>query len=29
MRNPFLLDGRHVLDEDKLTRAGVRYMSLS
>jgi UDPglucose 6-dehydrogenase len=29
MRNPFLLDGRHVLDEEKLTRAGLRYMSLS
>jgi UDPglucose 6-dehydrogenase len=29
MRNPFLLDGRHVLDREKLTRAGLRYMSLS
>src|SRR5579875_3046840 len=29
MRNPFLLDGRHALDREKLTRAGVRYMSIS
>jgi UDPglucose 6-dehydrogenase len=29
MRNPFLLDGRHVLDKEKLTRTGMRYMSLS
>src|SRR5882757_523923 len=29
MRSPFLLDGRHVLDKEKLTRAGMRYVSLS
>lgn len=29
MRNPFLLDGRHALDHEKLTRAGMRYMSIS
>jgi UDPglucose 6-dehydrogenase len=29
MRQPFLLDGRHVLDPDKLTKAGFRYVSLS
>jgi UDPglucose 6-dehydrogenase len=29
MRNPFLLDGRHALDREKLTRAGMRYMSIS
>jgi UDPglucose 6-dehydrogenase len=29
MRNPFLLDGRHVLDKEKLTHAGLRYMTLS
>jgi UDPglucose 6-dehydrogenase len=29
MRNPFLLDGRHALDRDKLMRAGMRYMSIS
>jgi UDPglucose 6-dehydrogenase len=28
MRNPFLLDGRHALDRDKLMRAGMRYMSI-
>ncbi len=29
MRHPFVLDGRHVLDRDKLTRAGLRYASIS
>ncbi|HMF75474.1 MAG TPA: UDP-glucose/GDP-mannose dehydrogenase family protein [Bryobacteraceae bacterium] len=29
MRTPFLLDGRHVLDKEKLTRAGFHYVSLS
>lgn len=29
MRNPFLLDGRHALDREKVTRAGMRYMSIS
>jgi UDPglucose 6-dehydrogenase len=29
MRNPFVLDGRHVLDRDKVIRAGMRYLSLS
>ena len=28
MRNPLLLDGRHALDREKLTRAGLRYVSL-
>ena len=29
MRNPFVLDGRHVLDREKLTRSGLRYVGLS
>jgi UDPglucose 6-dehydrogenase len=29
MRNAFVLDGRHILDSDKLTRAGMRYMTIS
>jgi UDPglucose 6-dehydrogenase len=29
MRNPLLLDGRHALDRDKLTRAGLHYVSIS
>ncbi len=29
MRNPFVLDGRHALDGDKLTRAGMRYSTIS
>ncbi|MBV8730698.1 MAG: UDP-glucose/GDP-mannose dehydrogenase family protein [Acidobacteriia bacterium] len=29
MRNPVILDGRHALDRDKLTRAGLRYVSIS
>jgi UDPglucose 6-dehydrogenase len=29
MRKPLMLDGRHVLEEDKLTRAGVHYVSIS
>ncbi len=28
MRNAFVLDGRHALDGDKLTRAGIRYMTI-
>jgi UDPglucose 6-dehydrogenase len=29
MRNRFILDGRHALDEEKLIRAGFRYMTIS
>ena len=29
MKSPFLLDGRHALDRDKITRAGFRYAALS
>ena len=29
MRNPFILDGRHSLDSDKLTRAGMRFTTIS
>jgi UDPglucose 6-dehydrogenase len=29
MRAPFVLDGRHVLDREKLTRVGMRYVSIS
>ena len=29
MRMPFLLDGRHALDREKLTRAGLRYATLN
>jgi UDPglucose 6-dehydrogenase len=29
MRYPFVLDGRHTLDKEKLTRAGMHYVSLS
>ena len=29
MRTPFLLDGRHGLDREKLTRAGLRYATLT
>ncbi len=29
MRNPFILDGRHALDREKLVRAGLRYVSMS
>jgi UDPglucose 6-dehydrogenase len=29
MRNPFLLDGRHALDAEKITRAGMRYTTIS
>jgi UDPglucose 6-dehydrogenase len=29
MRSPFVLDGRHTLDKEKLTRAGMRYVSIS
>jgi UDPglucose 6-dehydrogenase len=29
MRSPLILDGRHTLDKDKLTRAGMRYVSIS
>lgn len=28
MRNPLILDGRHALDHDKLTRAGLRYLNI-
>ncbi len=29
MRYPFILDGRHALDRDKLTRSGLHYVSIS
>lgn len=29
MRNPFVLDGRHALDGDKLIRSGMRYTTIS
>jgi UDPglucose 6-dehydrogenase len=29
MRNPFILDGRHILDREKLVRAGMRYSTIS
>jgi|GEM_PF-6414964 hypothetical protein len=29
MRHPFILDGRHALDKEKLTRAGMRYVALN
>jgi UDPglucose 6-dehydrogenase len=29
MRNPFLLDGRHSLDREKLMRAGMKYQAIS
>jgi UDPglucose 6-dehydrogenase len=29
MRNPFILDGRHSLDREKLNRAGIRYQTIS
>ncbi len=29
MRNPFVLDGRHALDRDKLVRAGIHYVTIS
>jgi UDPglucose 6-dehydrogenase len=29
MRSPLILDGRHTLDKEKLTRAGMRYVSIS
>ena len=29
MRSPYVLDGRHALDREKLTRAGIRYATLS
>ncbi len=29
MRNPFVLDGRHALDGEKLTRSGMRYTTIS
>ena len=29
MRSPFLLDGRHALDREKLTRAGVHYQAIN
>src|SRR5579875_4120889 len=29
MRNPFILDGRHVLDREKLVRSGMHYVTIS
>ena len=29
MRSPFILDGRHSLDRDKLTRAGIRFATIT
>ena len=29
MRTPILLDGRHVLDRARVTRAGLRYIGLA
>jgi UDPglucose 6-dehydrogenase len=29
MRSPFVLDGRHALDREKLLRAGIRYTTLN
>jgi UDPglucose 6-dehydrogenase len=29
MRNPFVLDGRLVLDKEKLTRAGIRHLTIT
>jgi len=29
MRNPVILDGRLVLDGDKLSRSGFRYLSIN
>ncbi len=29
MRNPLVLDGRHSLDSDKLTKAGLRYVTVN
>ncbi len=29
MRSPFILDGRHALDREKIMRAGLRYASIS
>jgi UDPglucose 6-dehydrogenase len=29
MRSPFVLDGRHALDREKLSRAGLRYSTLN
>ena len=29
MRYPFLLDGRHALDREKITRAELRYVGIS
>ena len=29
MRTPLILDGRHVLDSARLTRAGFRYLALA
>jgi UDPglucose 6-dehydrogenase len=29
MRSPFILDGRHALDRDKVTRAGLQYATLN
>jgi UDPglucose 6-dehydrogenase len=29
MRSPFILDGRHALDREKLLRAGLQYATLN
>ena len=29
MKSPFILDGRHVLDREKISKAGIRYSALS
>ena len=29
MRHPFVLDGRHILDKEKLVRSGMRYVTIS
>ncbi len=29
MRSPFILDGRHALDREKISKAGIRYSALS
>ena len=29
MRSPFLLDGRHALDREKVTRSGMKYVTIN
>jgi UDPglucose 6-dehydrogenase len=29
MRTPILLDGRHALDADRMTRLGYKYLAIS